>query len=293
MAHGISPLYDKHPLIPVQEIKTTSLLSDPTQSQYSRVWKGDWEGRPVAVKIPARSFAGGSVDAEREARMLTRVGRHPHIVRFFGSARDDRSSTKQKVMLIMEYIQGFCLSDVDDNTPYTPATRLNWMLQIARALEHIHSRGVIHNDVKLENIMVESGTGRSVLLDFGFADQVGSTFKAGSPVYASPEKLSGSGPISTKVDVYAWAVSTWQILELRQPYDWVDSIEQLIDSLSHGERPRFEEQWCRPLRRLLQNCWDTLPAKRPTMAEVVIQLEPIVQRMKEEDGLSQLVPPSS
>jgi serine/threonine protein kinase len=271
--------------IAIGDLRPLTLLSDPAQSKYSRVWKGDWNGREVALKIPARSFAGGSVDAEREARMLTRVGRHNHIVKYFGLARDDRPSAKVKLILVMELINGFPLSDVDQNTQFSPATRITWMLEIAKALEHIHARGVIHNDVKLENIMVEKESMRSVLLDFGFADQIGSSFKAGSPVYASPEKLSGSGPISTKVDVYAWAVSTWQILELRQPYDWVDSIEQLIDSLSHGERPRFEEQWCRPLRRLLQQCWDTLPSKRPNMTDVVAHLTPIVQRMREEEGL--------
>ena len=283
-----SPSYyaDYNAQIHMSDLKTLTLLSDPAQSKYSRVWKGEWQSREVALKIPSRSFVGGSVDAEREARMLLRVGRHPHIIRLLGLARDDRPSAKVKLILVMELLHGFALSDVDENSQHSPATRLAWMLDVARALDHIHARGVIHNDVKLENIMVEHATGRAVLLDFGFADQVGSSFKAGSPVYASPEKLSGSGPISTKVDVYAWAVSTWQILELRQPYDWVDSIEQLIDSLSHGERPRFEDQWCRPLRRLLQQCWDTLPSKRPNMADVVSQLAPIVQRMKEEEGSS-------
>ncbi|MDP2436474.1 MAG: protein kinase [archaeon] len=286
----ISPPAEQQPQIHISDLRTVTLLSDPVQCKYSRVWKGEWQGREMALKIPSRSLVGGSVDAEREARMLLRVGRHPHIVRFFGLARDDRPSAKVKMILVLELINGFCLSDVDENTQHSPATRIQWMYEIAKALDHIHSRGIIHNDIKLENIMVEQSSSRAVLLDFGFADQIGSSFKAGSPVYASPEKLSGSGPISTKVDVYAWAVSTWQILELRQPYDWVDSIEQLIDSLSHGERPRFEDQWCRPLRRLLQQCWDTLPSKRPNMSDVVAQLGPIAQRMREEEGLTRHPP---
>ena len=184
--------------------------------------------RPVAVKIlppevgrdPA--FAGRFL---REARTLAKLS-HPHVVGVhdFG-VTDERDGGPGLYYIVMEYVDGTDLRAVID-AGVTPADVLAVVRQICDALEYAHARGVVHRDVKPENVLLDRD-GRVKIADFGLAKLAG-TGEAGpadtptaltragqvmgTPHYMAPEQLAGSTAVDHRADIYALGVVFYELL---------------------------------------------------------------------------------
>ncbi|MBG0853096.1 serine/threonine protein kinase [Streptomyces spinoverrucosus] len=167
------------------------------------VWRATDEllGRQVAVKelVPDDSPSAARVRSSRdrtlrEARALAQL-RHPHI-----SVVHDVVEHDERLYIVMELIDGGSLADrIAAHGPVDVREAARIGIALLGALRAAHEDGVLHRDLKPANVLIESGTGRVVLTDFGVAQVEGATTLTesgtfvGSPEYTAPERMSGSG----------------------------------------------------------------------------------------------------
>lgn len=187
------------------------------------VYKATWGHRTVALKVLHDNLVEADRDVERfhqEAALLQSVD-HPGVVKVLGSG----SLPDGRPYLIMELVEGQPLSDRIARGPLPIDSALTLFDQLARAVSALHQKGLIHRDVKPENVIL---TGQhAVLLDFGIAkmqDAPASTVTRegavrGTPAYMAPERFFGQ-PAGVATDVYELAVVLYAMTTGRLP--WTD-----------------------------------------------------------------------
>lgn len=160
-------------------------------------------GRKVAIKVPHSKLIAlpEQLDLiQEEAKTVANLD-HPHIVPIY----DVGSCDEFPVYLVTKLIDGQDLA-AKLHQGVTEADAVQWCLQIADALGYAHSKGIIHRDVKPQNILVDT-QGEVWLTDFGLAwrthDELTDNPRAGTPAYMSPEQLAGGEGIDLRSDVYA------------------------------------------------------------------------------------------
>ena len=185
--------------------------------------------RRVALKVMAcyPHSRAASRRFELEGELLGRL-QHPGIAQIFESGTDVSGSTA-RAYLAMEYIDGLALTRFCDEQSLDRTARIRLLIQVARAIQHAHLKGVVHRDLKPSNILV-TGSGEVKVIDFGVAhvmdaDGDGSLRTrtgeiVGTLNYMSPEQVRGEvGAIDSRTDVYALGVLCFELLAGHLPYD--------------------------------------------------------------------------
>ena len=173
---------------------------------------------PVALKVLA-----GNLDANTEKRFiqeirLARQINHPNIVRLHTFER-----WRELRMIVMEFIDGVDLRKwAGDRSPIPLGRALEIIGGIASGLTAAHRLGIVHRDVKPENVLIDSD-GRPRLVDFGIARQgdvhlTREGLVMGSPAYMSPEQIRGEAA-DQRADLYALGILTYFLLTGREPFD--------------------------------------------------------------------------
>jgi serine/threonine-protein kinase len=229
----------------------------------------------VAVKLVAPELHGDP-DAHyrfaREAAALAAVA-HPNVIRVRGFGEDDEGNS----FVAMEYVRGPSL----DQIIAAAAARGEWIAvdralalirELAMGLDAVHAAGFVHRDVKPSNVLVEEGTGRPVLLDFGLArNPVRGSAKslgAGTPWYMAPEQVDDEEveglEISARTDVYAFGCTVFELLTAVPPFETCDldalRLQQLYEEPPPASSFRPEVA---PLDAPLARALAKDPAKRP------------------------------
>lgn len=177
--------------------------------------------REVAVKVLAERFAADQAFVERFRREASAAAglNHPNIVAVY-----DRGEAEGTYYIVMEYLKGPDLKKViRDQGPLDPAVAADNALQILSALTAAHAAGIIHRDIKPQNVMV-SGDGRLRVADFGIAraDADQQMTEAGSVIgtaqYLSPEQAQGEETTAAS-DTYAVGIVLYEMLTGRVPFD--------------------------------------------------------------------------
>ena len=171
--------------------------------------------RPVSLKLPEQELTPQVIDvALTEVRSMTRLD-HPNIVKIF-----DADFESNQIFLALEYIDGLDLSEHLQANPTASLTeKLTIVETVARALHFAHEKGIIHRDVKPQNILVDQ-TGVPYLTDFGLAfalDEGKSEVISGTPRYMSPEQLRGE-KLDATTDIYSLGLVMYEILSGIAPY---------------------------------------------------------------------------
>jgi hypothetical protein len=177
--------------------------------------------RPVAIKLLPPPLAGQAPLRERflrEARMAARLS-HPNIIPIF--TVDEAGGF---VFFAMAYVEGETLARrIETRGPMPPAEATRLLREVAWALAYAHAQGIVHRDVKPENILLEQGTGRAMVADFGIArlaQASGSTGMGevlGTPEFMSPEQIAGES-VDGRSDLYALGVVGFYILSAQLPF---------------------------------------------------------------------------
>src|SRR5688500_14718500 len=193
--------------------------------------------RPVAIKtLPVHLAGSGDVRERflREARTAAHLS-HPSIVPIHRADEIDG-----QVFFVMGYVDGDSIAQHIQARGRPPfAETVAQLRDVALALGYAHARGVIHRDVKAENILIERATGRAVVTDFGIArlaesKQLTATGQVlGTVHYMSPEQVTGEA-VDGRTDVYALGVVAFLALSGRFPFD-SDTPSAIL--VSHVTRP--------------------------------------------------------
>jgi serine/threonine-protein kinase len=174
--------------------------------------------RTVAIKVPRPEFVrdrGFSEQFRREARTAARLS-HPNVVAVYDSGEE-----RGLPWIVMEHVSGRTLREVlDDQGRLSPETTAELLGPVADALDHAHHAGVVHLDVKPENLLLTSETVK--VADFGLvraAAQRGHGQALAATVhYCAPEVLRG-GVVDGRADVYALGVVAWECVSGRPPFE--------------------------------------------------------------------------
>ena len=187
---------------------------------FAEVWRAfDTElQRIVAIKLPKPSRLASSTNFITEARRVARL-KHPGIGPVFDVGTEDG-----RCFIVSEYVEGGSLADRLAKSPPAVSETVQWLGEIATALEYAHLHGVIHRDIKPANILIDHH-GRALLADFGIAQsaQKTGTFapSLGSLRYMSPEQLEGKAA-TPQSDVYSLGVVLHECLTGELPYSSSD-----------------------------------------------------------------------
>jgi serine/threonine protein kinase len=127
------------------------------------------------------------------------------------------------VYIVMEYVNGQTLQSILDVSPPARRETARILASVASALDYIHSKGIIHRDVKPSNIMIAS-KGDVKLMDFGIATEIGSgderrSVIVGTPSFMSPEQISRPGTVGPASDEFSLAAVAYEMLTGRAPFD--------------------------------------------------------------------------
>lgn len=191
--------------------------------------------RVVAVKVPRPEFARDrrfSAQFRREARAAARLG-HPNIVAVYDSGEE-----RGLPYIVMEFVNGRTLRQVLDTTEgLSPQATAEVIGSVAAALDHAHQAGVVHLDVKPENVLLTAEAIK--VADFGLVRAVQGHAEhapAGTIQYVAPEVLRGD-PVDGRADVYSLGVVAYECLTGRPPFDGPDR-EQIAEAhLNDQVRP--------------------------------------------------------
>jgi pimeloyl-ACP methyl ester carboxylesterase len=241
--------------------------------------------RPVALKVvrPELAAALGPDRFLREIELSARLT-HPHILPLHDSGNADGF-----LYYVMPYVEGESLRDrLNREKQLAVDDALQITREVADALSYAHSRGVVHRDVKPENILLQSG--HAVVADFGIAraiDQAGGErltetgLAIGTPAYMSPEQAAGSTDLDGRSDLYSLGCVLYEMLAGQPPFTG-PTVESLVHqhlaaepSRITGIRPAVPLHVAATLERALAKT----PADRfATGHQLAVALDPVLPR---------------
>ena len=191
--------------------------------------------RPVAIKVLPRDLAASSERREAFLNESRTVGglNHPNIVPVYAAGERDGF-----VYIVMAYVEGTTLGErIRSRGPLLPGQAARVLREVAWALAYAHSARIVHRDVSAENILLERGSERAIVTDFGIAsamqtaalDDEGRVM--GNAHYLSPEQAAGE-PLDARSDLYSLGVVGYYALTGRLPFDAETSAEVVAQHLS-------------------------------------------------------------
>lgn len=197
--------------------------------------------RRVAIKVlpPELSFNPDVRERFlREAQTAARLS-HPNIVPIFSV--DERDGI---VYFVMALVEGETVGQIMKRQPRRPVDEVQRILHgVADALAYAHRHGVIHRDVKPDNVLVDRASGRPMVTDFGIARAAAADSRltltgiaVGTPTYMSPEQAIGERELDGRSDVYSLAVVGWQMLAGEPPFAASNAPALLMKHVSEAPR---------------------------------------------------------
>ncbi len=250
--------------------------------------------RRVALKVlhpgkdDASSWADSAARMLREARAAAALD-HPNVVAVY-----DVGEHEGMPYIAMEYVQGATLRSASARPEATFARKLRWLIDVAEALGAAHEAGLVHRDIKPDNVLVRDD-GVVKVVDFGIARQAKvqadaetaaaqgelATLTAkgamvGTLLYMSPEQAQGE-PVDARSDQFSWGVMAYELLAGRLPWSKADSVGVILEILS--QTPASLSKTCAEVPvevgEIVARCLEKAPGDRfESMREVAGLLGP-------------------
>lgn len=222
--------------------------------------------RYVALKVLPAEFLHEPSFAERfqrEARVVARL-EHPHIVPVFGFGIDEAAGIP---WMAMRLLPAGSLAALRHEEALAPEAALAILAQVAEALDYAHAKGVVHRDVKPQNVLLDE-SGRAYLADFGIARMVEGSqhltrtgMICGTPEYMAPEQATGVA-VDHRADIYALGVVAYELLTGRTPFQADTPVAVLLKHVSAPIPIPSREAVPLPVLRPLLKCLAKAPADR-------------------------------
>ncbi|MCC6243908.1 MAG: protein kinase, partial [Gemmatimonadaceae bacterium] len=240
-------------------------------------------GRDVVVKVLSPELAQ-ELSTERFGREIALAAalQHANIVPVLSAG----VTSDGLPYYLMPYIEGSSLRDLVDGGKTVPINDVLLVLNdVCRALTYAHGRGVVHRDIKPDNVMLSGGA--ALVTDFGIAKAMSSARSApasgtltrmgtslGSPAYMAPEQGAGDPDTDHRADMYALGAMAYELLTGQPPFGHRPPHAQLVAHLSEAPVPVSQSRVDvpEPLARLVMWCLEKDPAARPQQAADVQEL---------------------
>lgn len=239
---------------------------------FGTVIEATYKGKSVAAKIvPVKPEARRQIGNEMNCLGLS----HPNIVPIMKVVVSDDVSAG---VIIMERVPGHSLQKIldDDLMSNKVHQRVRYSMQISSALAYCHEHGILHLDVKPQNILVDIYSDNCRLCDFGCSSLIGSESSKlrGTIGYVAPEVLQGSKP-TPAADVYSLGITMWQLMSGDFPYNGLRGhavIYKVVAVAHRPELPIVQGAEDASFLSLIQRCWSQSPESRPSIQEVLMEL---------------------
>ncbi|XP_075506539.1 RAF-like serine/threonine-protein kinase 20 isoform X2 [Primulina tabacum] len=253
---------------------------------FGTVYHGKWRGSDVAIKrIKKSCFIGRQSEQERltfefwrEAEILSKL-HHPNVVAFYGVVQDGPGAT---LATVTEYMVDGSLRHVllRKDRHLDRRKRLIIAMDAAFGTEYLHSKNIVHFDLKCDNLLVNlKDPSRPICKvgDFGLSKMKRNTLVSGGVrgtlPWMAPELLNGgSNKVSEKVDVFSFGIVLWEILTGEEPYANMHYGAIIGGIVSNTLRPPIPSYCDLEWRRLMEQCWAPNPSMRPSFTEIASRL---------------------
>jgi serine/threonine protein kinase len=221
-------------------------------------------GERVALKLVNKRQC-----IEQELNIINRIS-HPNIIRTHGVLQES-----DLVVIAMEYCPENLIDWITKIPLISEYAALCSFHYITCALQYLHALGIVHGDIKLDNILVDDNY-IPKLADFGYAstEVYKSGDKSGTLIYAAPELFSKGSADMRAADIWSLGIVFYAMITNRFPYPNVDDVH-LIHLISHGILD-YNVIKNESIRSLLIKMTSLNPAKRPTITEIVNEVEELI-----------------
>jgi predicted Ser/Thr protein kinase len=258
-------------IIPYKEVSFAERLGE---GSYGVVFKGTWQHTEVAIKQLklAEPSQEATDEFQREVKVMVQLN-HPHIIHLYGVCTDQIPPC-----MVMEYMpRGSLYHVLGSKLPLDAKQRQQIALDIARGLAFLHSKNILHRDLKSLNVLLDKDF-HAKLCDFGLSKiklESSSTSsrhqKVGTTRWMAPE-IFDEQPYTAKADIYSYGVTLWEISSRRIPFP--DKPEPVVMKMVWLEKKRepIPADCPAKIAHLIRFCWEHDPAKRFTANQVVEQL---------------------
>ncbi|KAM1032466.1 hypothetical protein ACFX2I_036050 [Malus domestica] len=282
--------------IPLEEFDITTLqiienedleeLRELGSGTFGTVYHGKWRGTDVAIKrIKKSCFTGRSSEQERltvefwrEAEILSKL-HHPNVVAFYGVVQNGPGGT---LATVAEFMVNGSLRHVllSKERHLDRRKRLIIAMDAAFGMEYLHSKNIVHFDLKCDNLLVNLKDPQRPICkvaDFGLSKIKRNTLVTGGVrgtlPWMAPELLNGgSSKVSEKVDVFSFGIVLWEILTGEEPYanmHYGAIIGGIVNNTLRPHVPPFcDSEW----KLLMEQCWAADPVVRPSFTEITKRL---------------------
>ncbi|KAF9793044.1 kinase-like domain-containing protein [Thelephora terrestris] len=248
---------------------------------FSEVWKGTLQGRPVAVKS-LRCYSSPEFDPAKvgivfykEVWASSKLS-HPNFVPFLGVY----STPTHPFALIYEMMVNV---DISRHLAQHPGiSRLKLLIEISRALEHMHRLDITHRNIKLRNVLVDTndvarlgglGSSFAVSLPASWSDVESDSrlFSGIAPELIDPHAFGFADARATKAtDMFAFGMLAWEVLAGKLPFDGNIEAAVILSVFRNDRPPRpVHPEVTDRVWNVIERCWDKDPLNRMTAAEVV------------------------
>ncbi|XP_057550954.1 uncharacterized protein LOC130828924 [Amaranthus tricolor] len=279
----------------LQIIKNSDLeeLRELGSGTFGTVYHGKWRGTDVAIKrINDRCFAGKPSEEERmrndfwnEAINLADL-HHPNVVAFYGVVLDGPGGS---VATVTEYmVNGSLRTALQSNErSLDKRKKLLVAMDVAFGMEYLHSKNIVHFDIKSDNLLVNLRDPHRPICkvgDLGLSKVKHQTLVSGGVrgtlPWMAPELMNGSGSlVSDKVDVFSFGIVMWELLTGDEPYADLHYGAILGGIMSNTLRPPVPENCDPDWRSLMERCWAAEPLERPTFTEIANKLRSMASKI--------------
>ncbi|XP_040381465.1 serine/threonine/tyrosine-protein kinase HT1-like [Oryza brachyantha] len=251
----------------------------------SRVYRGDYAGQAVAVKMMRETAADGDLRQRREVgvgaqfdaevTLLWRL-RHPNVVRLVAACREPPSYCVVTELMAGGALGAYLRGREPNSLPPEDVVRL--ALGVARGMECLHARGVVHRDLKPQNLLLDGGARVVKVADLGTscleatcrADRRPS--RTGTYRWMAPEMIRDHR-CDRKVDVYSFGLVLWELTTCLVPFQDLSPVQAAYAVTNAGARPPLSPSCPPAINTLIERCWSAKPEKRPEFKDIVQVLE--------------------
>ncbi|BDA41364.1 Serine/threonine-protein kinase STY17 [Coccomyxa sp. Obi] len=249
---------------------------------FGDLYKGTYCGQEVAIKILRNVHTDSQQYQEflQEVAIMRKV-RHKNVVQFIGAC-----TKKPNLCIVFEFMAG---GSIYDYMRKAGQLKLSLVLKIGtevcRGMDYLHKRKIVHRDLKAANLLMDE-TGTVKIADFGVARVMNSTgvmtAETGTYRWMAPEVIEHN-PYREKADVFSFAITMWELLTGRVPYEEMTPLQAAVGVVQKGLRPVIPANCPEGLASVMRDCWQRDARQRPSFEQLKVRLEELWRATRQQE----------